>query len=598
MITLVLSLLLIGSGAASAIAWEFAMRGEWENRFRWFSRIGNNDLFGMAAAQDTAVNAMLVGMAGPNIFNTGVLPTVAAPTSNFWLNLGSATGRQMLITRGGFSASASDANVNDSRLTLRPMIEINPVIRIRGVLNIGGYRNKYSQDSSSGEVTMGVPPLERYYAAQSSTNAHDTLALISVEQIWSTTQTPWGIISVGARAFPFGTGATFGENTRSEMYLLAVPYGPFRFMLAFWPGSMWIPSIWSNVPDAALRNTSFQAFFLTFDHSLFSIGAGTMFRQYHADNVVAFAPNQDDEMLINLVYVKYNDGRFFANAEGAWMNIDRRLAVAPNPAGGGIPSASQTQYIEGMHFFAEAGAILGRMKLSLMYALASGPVLNTENRVRNIYAGGFFLGDATPAPFQPGANPKVYTPWAINYQVMEPYEFLMFQTYAGGNNGGWNAMDFTFVADDHGMMTDAYCFAGRLDCAIASNLDLWVSYIWAHRLERAGTYFGEYQSSGSLAAGSIPNLQRFYANDGRSFGTGNDYVSNGFIGWEMDCGTHWKLLENLIFQARYSYWQPGDWFKEAYQAVVVTPGGVAENAGVLHSRDPIQAVQTSMLIEF
>jgi hypothetical protein len=181
---------------------------------------------------------------------------------------------------------------------------------------------------------------------------------------------------------------------------------------------------------------------------------------------------------------------------------------------------------------------------------------------------------------------------------MEPYEYLMFDTYAGGNNGGWNAMDFTFVADEHGMMTDAYCFAGRLDYALASNLNLWASYIWAHRLERAGTFFGQYQSSGSLAAGSIPNLQEFYAKAGRSFGTANDYVSNGFIGWEMNFGTDWQLLENFTFKTRYSYWQPGDWFKEAYQAVVVTAGGEALTTGVLYSRDPIHAVQTSLSIEF
>lgn len=159
-------------------------------------------------------------------------------------------------------------------------------------------------------------------------------------------------------------------------------------------------------------------------------------------------------------------------------------------------------------------------------------------------------------------------------------------------------MDFTFVADERGMMTDAYCYAGRLDYAIASNLNLWVSYIWAHRLERAGTFFGQYQSSGSLAAGSIPNLQQFYALAGRSFGTGHDYVSDGFIGWEMNVGTHWKLLENVTLKARYSYWQPGGWFTEAYQSVVLMPGGEAVTAGVLHSRDAIHAVRTSLSIEF
>ena len=245
-LTVLMSGFLVASLVSWAGAWEFSMKGEYENRFRWFSRTGPNDLFGMAIAQEGAKNGVLVGLSGPNVYNVGGLPSVASPTSNFLFNIGSATGRQLLITRGGFSASGSDAHYNDSRLTLSPTLRVNRAIRIRGVFNIGGYRNKYSQSSAFGSRGIGIPPLERYYVAQSSTNAYDTLALISVEQFWASMTIPWGIISVGARAFPFGTGATFGDNTRSEMYLLAAPYGPFRFMFAFWPGSMRIPSIWSN----------------------------------------------------------------------------------------------------------------------------------------------------------------------------------------------------------------------------------------------------------------------------------------------------------------------------------------------------------------
>lgn len=595
---IVQAFLLLTAFCTTAIAWEFSMSGEYENRFRWISRTGGNDLFGMAEVQEGVTNGVMVGLAGPNIFNTGALPSVPSPTSKFMFNLGGATGRQMLITRGGFSSSGSDAQVNDSRLTWQTTVRVNKAVRVRAVFNIGGYRNKYSQNSAFGERGIGVPPLERYYAAQANTNAYDTLALISVEQFWATIQIPWGTLSIGARAFPFGIGASFAQNTRSEMYLFVAPLEPFRFMFAFWPGSSRIPSIWSNVPDSVRKNTTFQALFFTFDRRSLSIGGGTMFRQFHGNNTVPFIPNQDDNTLINLAYFKYNDGRFFANAELAWVNIDRYLVVAPDPAAAGVPTVSQTQYIEGLHIFTESGVSIGPIRMTFMYALASGPVLNTSNRVRNIYGGGFFLAGATPAPFQPGPNPKVYTPWAINYQAMEPYEFLMFNTYAGGNNGGWNAMDFTFVADEHGMMTDAFCFAGRLDYAPASNLNVWGSYIWAHRLERAGTFFGQYQSSGSLAAGNIFNLQNFYTAAGRSWGTGNDYVSDGFIGWEMNYGLNWKLLEGLTFKARYSYWQPGAWFKEAYQAVVLTSPGNATTTGVLESRDAIHAIQWSSSIEF
>lgn len=588
------AMLLIWS-AMSVFGWEASLWGEYENRIRWWGRTGENDLFGMASAQEHAQGAVNVGFAGPNIYNTGALPTVPAPSSNFLINLGNSTGRQMLITRGGFSPTGSNALSNDSRLTLWPTIRVNEAISIRGVLNIGGYRNKYSPNAGNSVI---VPPFERYYVSQSSINATDTAALISVEQFWASVQLPWGVFSMGARAFPLGTGATFGENTRADMYQFVVPYGPFRFMSLLWPGRSQESEAWATVPDGTQKDNLFLGFVCTFDAGNLSLGAATILRRFHGNNAVPFAENRDDNTLVNLGYLKFNNGRFFANAEYAWINIDRYRTIAPKPEDASAGRTDQTIFAEGYHFFSEAGVFVGPVKLTLMYAVASGPVLNDANRLRNVWAGGFFLGAATPAPFQPGANPKIYVPWAVNYQAMAPYEFLMFTTYAGGNNGGWNALDITAVADDHGMMSDAFCFAGRLDHAVASNLNVWGSYIWAHRLERAGTYLGQYQSSGSLAAGSIPNLRSFYARAGRSFGTSNDYISNGFIGEELNCGIDWKLLEGLTFEARYSRWQPGEWFREAYQSVVVAGDGTAVTTGVLDTRDAIHAIQTSFTVNF
>ena len=75
-------------------------------------------------------------------------------------------------------------------------------------------------------------------------------------------------------------------------------------------------------------------------------------------------------------------------------------------------------------------------------------------------------------------------------------------------------------------------------------------------------------------------------------------MSDGFIGWEMNYGIDWKLLEGLTFRGRYSYWQPGEWFREAYQSVVFDPTGNVTTTGVLESRDAIQALQGSFVINF
>ncbi len=178
---------------------------------------------------------------------------------------------------------------------------------------------------------------------------------------------------------------------------------------------------------------------------------------------------------------------------------------------------------------------------------------------------------------------------------------MIFETYAGGNNGGWNALDKGFVSDEHGMLTDGYCLTGRIDYAVASNLNVWFSYLWAHRLEKAGTYFGQYQSSGSLVAGSIPNLVEFYQEAGRSFEVGDNYVSNGWLGEEFNLGVDWKLLEGLTLTCRYGKWRPGPWFVEAYQAITVERQGEqteVKTTGVLLERNSIHGIKSSMVIEF
>ncbi len=595
-LTLLPAVLLIVGLATSGLAWEFSLKGEYENRFRWLGRTGDHDLFGNAATQDHP-GGRSVGFAGPNTYNTGALPTVPMPTSNFLLNQGSAAGRQLLITRGGFSSRQSDAFYNESRFTLRPTFEVNGSISVRGVYNIGGYRNKYHQNTATGSEYLVVPPLERYYMSQSSMNAYDTAALVSVEQFWAKVGLPWGSLAMGVRSFPFGVGATFGQNTRSESFLLAVPFGPLRLLGAVWPARSRFYEAWATIPDSEGKSRPFVALGLTGAKTNVSMGAIAIFRHFPGSSLISSAKDAEDNTWAGLLYLKYFNGRFLANAEYAQIKIDSNRPGDPQLLEA-LGTLAETLHMEGRHFFSELGIVLGPWKMSVVGALASGPVLSDGSRLRNVPAGGFYQGQSTPAPFSPGNNPYVHVAFPINYQALEPYEYLMFNTYAGGNNGGWNALDFGFVTDEHGMMTDAYCLAGRLDLAVASNLNVWGSYIWAHRLERNGTYFGQYQSSGSLASGSIPNLRAFYNAAGRSWGTGNDYVSDGFIGWEMNFGLDWKLLEGLTFKGRGSYWQPGNYFKEAFQSVVFDEDGTVTTRGVLRQRHPIVAFQGSFLIEF
>jgi hypothetical protein len=607
------------------LAWEFQLAGEYEYRFRYFGRTGDQDLFGQASLQE--FTGIFVGFAGPNIYGTGNLASVpgdAANSSNPALTTVApgigptiqATNSSMVITRGGFSRWGSDARYNDSRLTLRPVFRLNPAVRVFGVYTIGGMRNKYKENNvydyrlasdvaairgDLGSFGLGAAPLSRYYMSQSSMNAYDG-TFGTWEQFRLTAQMPWGIWSVGLKDFPFGTGATLSYNTRAEEFLWVVPYGPFRLLAAYWL-SRGVPpwESWSTVPDNDTKPNIFQGYALTYDAGAVSLGALWIWRQTHLKRGglpivssvnIAFnpftgspswryynmpnnspvpelaTPSLDQNLLVNLLFFKFNNGRLFANAEYSWANID---VYFPTPVLTGFPGTSPL-HVEANHFFSEFGLYAGPSKLSLMYALASGPVLNSGNPT------------------------KAYFAYPINYQAMEPYEFLMFNTYAGGNNGGWNANDLTFVSDEHGMLSDGYAFAARLDYAVASNLNAYGSYIWAHRLERAGFLNGQVwdTGNGTQSVTSIPPGVAFLG----QYGGSTPFVPDGYIGWEANIGLDWKLLENLTFKTRYSYWQPGDWFNYAFQAWGTAPGGGVRDGVIVKGRSPINALQVSVLANF
>jgi hypothetical protein len=467
--------------------------------------------------------------------------------------------------RGGYSTYGSDALYNDSRLTLEPELRVNPAIRVHGVYTIGGMRHKYFQNYIGGYgMGIGTPPLERYYMSQTSMNAYDTAAIGSWEQIRATIQLPIGLISIGVKDFPFGTGATFANNTREEVFVTVLPYGPFRWIHGIWLANMGVDS-WNIVPDKDSKPSLFQTLLFTYDVATLNLGGQVIWRTRHF-NAADAAPalGADHNTLLWLAFLKYNNGRFFAAAEYATVQVDVYHLGAP------------PTYVEAYHWWSELGAVAGPAKLRLLYAIASGLVHDNNNIT------------------------KAYEPWPINYQAMKPYQFLMFETFAGGNNGGWNATDVTFVSDDHGMMSDAYCYAARIDYAVASNLNIWGSYIWAHRLERAGAWKGGILSTGADATAAQRQgfvARNFGAASGELGGPVNPFVDDGYLGWELGIGADWKLLENLNMHVQWNYWQVGDWFDQAYQAVGVR-GGAVVNDALLVGRSPIQSIIGSFLISF
>ncbi len=282
-----------------------------------------------------------------------------------------------------------------------------------------------------------------------------------------------------------------------------------------------------------------------------------------------------------LLWTKYFNGTFFFNAEYAWENSDHRVNADRY-------EFNHPTYTEGYHAFVETGAIAGPVKLSFMFAQASGPDRGTRDQ-----------------------NPtKIYAAFPINYQALEPYNYLMFRTYGGGTLGNPNLNNWfgnSAHPDGTGQMTDATALACRIDYALAANLNIWGSYMWAQRLEKNGYWAGQFGTGNWYGFDQVSN--GFPGNESAAAaqfwkqlvwggaGPYNPYVDGGFIGWEMDFGLDWKLLEGLTFRACYAYWQPGDWFDQAFFAVTNSFHGL-QGRGQMTGRSPIHATCTSLLVNF
>jgi hypothetical protein len=529
-VTMLFAALLVAAVAAPAFAWEFSMSGSHEERFLYFSRTGEADLFGQAGLQDDNALGILpagqgVGFAGPD---------------TWYRATGLPFDRGNAAITGGFSQWGSDAKLHQTRTVLKPVIRVNKAIRVFGTYNIGGYRNKRFSPNQA-----GIPPFEDYYMHQTSVAAYNTAAVGSWTQLRATVQIPWGVLSYGIKDFPLGTGSNLAYNTRANAFLTVVPYGPFRFLWALWLVRGFDDG-WPVTADGDNKFDFFEGYCLTYDNANVSAGLSTIQLRAH-QKLAAQGFNGDRVSQDYQAFFKYNNGRFFANAEYMWNTTDQFIIGAP-----------QT-YNESYNWFSEAGTVVGPMKVSAMFAMSSGPVANGDNPT------------------------KVYAIRPVNYQAISPYNSLMFLTYGGGNQ--------VYNADGTGQMGDAYALAARLDYAAASNLNFWGSYIWAHRLEQNGYLAGSVASTGLAPNTTVAAAQAWktaYTLGGAV--NPNPYVDDGFIGYEFQAGVDWKLLEGLTFMTKYSYWQPGEWFDQAYFVYAVN--------NYMDARDAIHSYQGSLLIEF
>jgi hypothetical protein len=177
------------------------------------------------------------------------------------------------------------------------------------------------------------------------------------------------------------------------------------------------------------------------------------------------------------------------------------------------------------------GTLVGPAKVSLLWAWIPGP-----DRRHGV------LIDRQPF-LQNSDN--------TNTSFFRPYSLLLAYNYGAGNGS---------VSPDNGngYMTDSNVYAARLDYAVASNLNVNGSFLWAERLSK-GYGWGFIQPD--LDAG-IPTGAVAYGRKG-DFANPAPAIPDSHLGWEIDLGLTWQILENYTIASSFGYWQPGRWFNFA-----------------------------------
>ncbi len=197
----------------------------------------------------------------------------------------------------------------------------------------------------------------RYYITQQDGNAITVpLALGQWNMLWVTAQTPWGILVFGKRPGNFGMGLLNDDGERtvsSESLALVAPYGPLRIGIFAYPwrlatfidsqknlsgaGAAQLGQVATNTSNLAypklwdasgirLQLPQMGAF-VTYSNGPLEAGIiYQMWQEHQGPESSAYGPDRERAPCPAIdgvveggdAYVKYNNGRFFFNAELSW----------------------------------------------------------------------------------------------------------------------------------------------------------------------------------------------------------------------------------------------------------------------------------------
>ncbi len=498
----------LGSRVDISCAWEFSMNGDFSSTYEYYSQAGSNGFFGKANIDNSAGTAGTLGLK-PGDF----------ASLNGWVG-----------KRAGDLVSGTDSSQQYPVLEIFPQVKITKAIRFRGKYRLGDYGDPAASDY----ITNTRPGLN----VATSDGQWTTW--------WITAQTPWGIIALGKRPQKFGTGLQYNgaHNSTTEGVLLAANYGPLRVGLGFHPfwrepanGRVGLKaSPYYNLFDKnGLRQQSTGSF-VTYRAGPVDLGVRCVMFRWHAGPEskntqaarTAFIP-YDEFVQHGSVYLKYFNGTVFLNTEAAyWYEGMNRI--------GGAPLST-----ESVRFMLETGALAGPGRLSLLYAFMPGSDRRNGAAIDR--------------------QPVRQAPPCSAFGVFQPYTYLLGYAYGSGVNA--------FDLSRNGYINEAWVLACRVDYAVAANLNIYGSFLWAERSSHGHSW-------GYIRPAQKAEVTRAV----NAAGTGTDQVAwtpyvnykdnakaptipdNG-LGWEIMAGAQWKLLEKFRLDILGAFWKPGKWFNYA-----------------------------------
>jgi hypothetical protein len=547
--------LIIGVGQASA--WEFGLSGDWNWKYEYYNEQGRSGFFGQF---DRDVGGTVLG--GQNL--------------NFWYGIPRITSRNI--------ASGSDAVAQYMYLCLYPEIAVNQALKLRGKYRVGGWN-----DSLGGNY---VEKTNSYYLTGTAVGTEVAMAEGHWTQFWATAKTPWGSVVYGKRPKNFGLGLQYDGNktVASESLLIRSDYGPFVFGIGLYPYRQSYPartlsfeefpilrlevgSVINKMDKSFIPEKDFEGFVIYRSGPL-EMGIFSAYSSYHQGGellpafLISFGDttarfSTEGTLFQGTTHVKYNNGRFFFNAEAAWLYGTRRENINFTPEEGQLPQFTNAPtYVEQWRQMIEAGFMAGPAKLSFLYAFTPG-LDRRQGR----------LIDRQPSPM---LREPLLTRELASVSMWQPYAYILPYMY---NSGLPNMVDLTGTnlffglgsnlfnaaridsSNREGAMLDALCLAARLDYAVASNLNAFATFFKAHRASDGYGWgcIAPFPSLGFSGLGNYEGQVTVVPN----FNNASPTIPDKDLGYEVDAGFDWKLLEGWNLGLLVGRWQPGKWFSYA-----------------------------------